>query len=75
MADAEQSDAARRAAARKAKILARGNTGLAKLAQTARGEEADKLYGQDCEFIVREARWCRRRHSSWIRLFHLPCSC
>ncbi|ORX33504.1 hypothetical protein BD324DRAFT_684210 [Kockovaella imperatae] len=42
-----QSDAAKRAAARKAKILARGNAGLQKLAQTARGEEADKLYGED----------------------------
>jgi hypothetical protein len=43
-----QTDAAKRAAARKAKILARGNTGLQKLAQTARGDEADKLYGGDC---------------------------
>lgn len=42
----EQTEAARRAAARKAKILARGNTGLNKLAQTARGEEAEKLYGE-----------------------------
>lgn len=42
---AEQTDAAKRAAARKAKILARGNTGLNRLAQTARGDEADKLYG------------------------------
>lgn len=42
----EQSEAAKRAAARKAKILARGNTGLNKLAQTARGEEAEKLYGE-----------------------------
>jgi hypothetical protein len=41
----EQSEAAKRAAARKAKILARGNTGLDRLAQTARGEEAEKLYG------------------------------
>ncbi|GMK58398.1 hypothetical protein CspeluHIS016_0504300 [Cutaneotrichosporon spelunceum] len=43
----EQTEAQRRAAARKAKILARGNAGLARLAQTARGEEADKLYGDD----------------------------
>ncbi|BEI85959.1 hypothetical protein CcaverHIS002_0602460 [Cutaneotrichosporon cavernicola] len=42
-----QTEAQRRAAARKAKILARGNAGLARLAQTARGEEADKLYGDD----------------------------
>ncbi|CAD6588564.1 MAG: hypothetical protein TREMPRED_005098 [Tremellales sp. Tagirdzhanova-0007] len=42
-----QSDGAKRAAARKAKILARGNNGLAKLAQTARGDEADTLYAQD----------------------------
>ncbi|OCF41563.1 hypothetical protein I317_04575 [Kwoniella heveanensis CBS 569] len=42
-----QSEAAKRAAARKAKILARGNTGLAKLAQTARGEEAQALYADD----------------------------
>ncbi|OCF59136.1 hypothetical protein L486_03637 [Kwoniella mangroviensis CBS 10435] len=41
------SDASSRAAARKAKILARGNTGLAKLAQTARGEEAQALYADD----------------------------
>ncbi|WWC87157.1 uncharacterized protein L201_002043 [Kwoniella dendrophila CBS 6074] len=41
------SDAASRAAARKAKILARGNTGLAKLAQSARGEEAQALYADD----------------------------
>lgn len=40
----EQTDAAKRAAARKAKILARGNTGLDRLAQTARGDEAGKLY-------------------------------
>ncbi|TXT10846.1 hypothetical protein VHUM_02351 [Vanrija humicola] len=39
-------DAQKRAAARKAKILARGNAGLARLAQTARGEDADKLYGE-----------------------------
>ena len=44
-----QTDAAKRAAARKAKILARGNDGLAKLAQTARGDEADTLYAQDSE--------------------------
>jgi hypothetical protein len=44
---AGQSEAARRAAARKAKILARGNTGLQKLAQTARGDEAETLYGGD----------------------------
>ncbi|ORY25351.1 hypothetical protein BCR39DRAFT_544442 [Naematelia encephala] len=43
--EAPTTDAARRAAARKAKILARGNTGLQKLAQTARGDEAEKLYG------------------------------
>lgn len=50
MSDAEpQTDAAKRAAARRAKILARGSTGLQKLAQTARGEEAEKLYGGDCE--------------------------
>lgn len=42
---AEQSEAAKRAAARKAKIQARGNAGLQKLAQTARGEEAQALYG------------------------------
>ena len=42
-------DAQKRAAARKAKILARGNAGLNKLAQTARGDEAEKLYGNDCE--------------------------
>ncbi|WRT65104.1 uncharacterized protein IL334_002046 [Kwoniella shivajii] len=41
------SDAASRAAARKAKILARGNTGLAKLAQSARGDEAQSLYAED----------------------------
>ncbi|WWC67603.1 uncharacterized protein I206_101513 [Kwoniella pini CBS 10737] len=41
------SDAASRAAARKAKILARGNTGLAKLAQSARGDEAQALYADD----------------------------
>lgn len=41
------SDAAKRAAARRAKIMARGNAGLAKLAQTARGEEAQKLYGDE----------------------------
>jgi hypothetical protein len=46
---AGQSEAARRAAARKAKILARGNTGLQKLAQTARGDEAETLYGGDGE--------------------------
>ena len=40
-----ESDAAKRAAARKAKIIARGNSGLTKLAQTARGEEAETLYG------------------------------
>jgi hypothetical protein len=40
----EQTDAAKRAAARKAKILARGNAGLDRLAQTARGDEASKLY-------------------------------
>ncbi|EIW68626.1 hypothetical protein TREMEDRAFT_69103 [Tremella mesenterica DSM 1558] len=44
--EAGMSEAARRAAARKAKILARGNAGLTKLAHTARGEEADKLYGE-----------------------------
>ncbi|WVR04354.1 hypothetical protein IAU60_001355 [Kwoniella sp. DSM 27419] len=44
---APQSEAAKRAAARKAKILARGNTGLAKLAQTARGDEAQSLYADD----------------------------
>ncbi|WVN88798.1 uncharacterized protein L203_104011 [Cryptococcus depauperatus CBS 7841] len=43
----EQSEAQRRAATRKAKILARGNAGLNKLAQTARGGEADMLYGSD----------------------------
>ncbi|WVW78795.1 hypothetical protein I302_100757 [Kwoniella bestiolae CBS 10118] len=41
------SDAASRAAARKARIQARGNTGLAKLAQSARGEEAQALYADD----------------------------
>ena len=46
-----QSDAARRAAARKAKILARGNTGLTKLAQTARGDEAETLYAQESELV------------------------
>ncbi|KAK8846682.1 hypothetical protein IAR55_005769 [Kwoniella newhampshirensis] len=49
MSEAPQSEAARRAAARKAKILARGNTGLAKLAQTARGDEAQGLYGDDAK--------------------------
>lgn len=49
------SDAAKRAAARKAKILARGNTGLQKLAQTARGEEADALYG-DGRYLCFEDR-------------------
>ncbi|KAI5448951.1 hypothetical protein NCC49_005745 [Naganishia albida] len=39
-----QSEAQRRAEARRAKILARGNAGLAKLASTARGEEASVLY-------------------------------
>lgn len=43
--DSSQTEAARRAAARKAKILARGSAGLAKLAQTARGDEAQTLYG------------------------------
>lgn len=43
----EMTDAQRRAATRKAKILARGNAGLQRLAQTARGEEADMLYGGD----------------------------
>ncbi|KAL1408623.1 hypothetical protein Q8F55_005436 [Vanrija albida] len=46
MSDAPLTDAQKRAAARKAKILARGNAGLARLAQTARGEDADKLYGE-----------------------------
>ena len=48
MADSspQQSDAAKRAAARKAKILARGDAGLQKLAQTARGDEAEALYGE-----------------------------
>lgn len=41
---AAMSDAQRRAAARKAKILARGGAGLAKLANTARGEEGSLLY-------------------------------
>ncbi|WOO82955.1 uncharacterized protein LOC62_04G006435 [Vanrija pseudolonga] len=45
-AAAPLTDAQKRAAARKAKILARGNAGLARLAQTARGEDADKLYGE-----------------------------
>ncbi|CAK9779527.1 hypothetical protein CC85DRAFT_329821 [Cutaneotrichosporon oleaginosum] len=40
-----QTEAQRRAAARKAKILARGNAGLERLAHTARGDEAAKLYG------------------------------
>ena len=40
------SDAAKRAAARKAKILARGDAGLQKLAQTARGDEAGVLHGE-----------------------------
>ncbi|KAL7423342.1 hypothetical protein Q5752_002645 [Cryptotrichosporon argae] len=40
------SDAAARAAARRAKIQARGNAGLQKLAQTARGDEAEMLYGE-----------------------------
>lgn len=44
---AEMTDAQKRAAARKAKILARGNAGLQRLAQTARGDEAEKLYGGD----------------------------
>jgi hypothetical protein len=47
---AEQTDAAKRAAARKAKILARGNSGLNKLAQTARGDEAAALYGDGILF-------------------------
>jgi len=47
MSESSQSDVAHRAAARKAKILARGNSGLNKLAQTARGDEAETLYGQD----------------------------
>ncbi|KAJ9105811.1 hypothetical protein QFC19_003379 [Naganishia cerealis] len=38
------SEAQRRAEARRAKILARGGAGLAKLASTARGEEAAALY-------------------------------
>ncbi|WVQ76692.1 hypothetical protein IAR50_006366 [Cryptococcus sp. DSM 104548] len=42
-----QSDAAKRAAARRAKILARGNLGLNKLAQSARGDEAQSLYAND----------------------------
>lgn len=46
----QQSEAARRAAARKAKILARGNAGLNKLAQSARGEEAQKLYPDNSQF-------------------------
>lgn len=49
------SDAAKRAAARRAKIMARGNAGLAKLAQTARGDEAQKLYGDDMELSVSAA--------------------
>ena len=49
---AEQTDAAKRAAARKAKILARGNAGLNKLAQTARGDEAAALYG-DGAYLLR----------------------
>jgi hypothetical protein len=51
-ADAPQTDAAKRAAARRAKIMARGNAGLQKLAQTARGDEAEKLYGGDCESLM-----------------------
>ncbi|ODN75259.1 hypothetical protein, variant 1 [Cryptococcus amylolentus CBS 6039] len=47
MAEPQQSDAAKKAAARRAKILARGNSGLNKLAQTARGDEAQSLYGND----------------------------
>jgi hypothetical protein len=50
--EATMTDAQKRAAARKAKILARGNAGLAKLAQTARGEEAEMLYGGDCKFYL-----------------------
>lgn len=42
------SEAQRRAAARKAKILARGGAGLAKLATTARGEEGSLLYDSEC---------------------------
>jgi hypothetical protein len=38
------SEAQKRAEARRAKILARGGAGLAKLASTARGEEAAALY-------------------------------
>jgi hypothetical protein len=41
---AEESEARKRAAARKAKILARGSDRLAKITQTARGEEGAKLY-------------------------------
>lgn len=48
-ASAPQTEAARKAAARKAKILARGNSGLNQLAQTARGDEASTLYGQEGE--------------------------
>lgn len=59
-------DAQKRAAARKAKILARGNTGLAKLAQTARGDEAEKLYGGDCESSARLG-CCATAVSSAIR--------
>ncbi|WWD21991.1 hypothetical protein CI109_106479 [Kwoniella shandongensis] len=49
MSEAPQTEAQKRAAARKAKILARGNSGLAKLAQTARGDEAQALYGDDAK--------------------------
>jgi hypothetical protein len=42
-----QSEAQRRAEARRAKILARGSAGLAKLASTARGEEASVLYDSE----------------------------
>jgi hypothetical protein len=41
---AEESEARKRAAARKAKILARGNDRLARITHTARGEEGAKLY-------------------------------
>ena len=59
MAESGQSEAARRAAARKAKILARGNEGLNKLAQTARGDEAATLYGQSSKLTSpsRESLW------------------
>jgi hypothetical protein len=56
----EQTDAAKRAAARKAKILARGNTGLDRLAQTARGDEAQKLYSHG----ESESRLCDRANIS-----------